>query len=94
MLFFVGNIDLYQMFFAAGSIIVLIGMLYKIIPLRITHHVFYFIIMNAALILGFIKFIGGIKSAVWSRTEREDAVKQDSVTEVTTIEKMEEKKNV
>ncbi len=71
-LFFRSGIDLYRILFATGSIIVLAGMLYKIIPVRITRHVFYFLVMNIALIAGFYRFLRGIKSAAWSRTERID----------------------
>lgn len=88
-LFFTSAIDLYRMVFAAGTIILIIGMLHKVIPLRIARHVYYFVIMNIALIFGFFRFIGGIRSAVWSRTEREEQViegKDD--TAVTEIEKL------
>jgi cellulose synthase/poly-beta-1,6-N-acetylglucosamine synthase-like glycosyltransferase len=71
-LFFRSGIDLYRILFASGSIIVLAGMLYKIIPVRITRHVFYFLVMNIALMAGFYRFLRGIKSAAWSRTERID----------------------
>lgn len=69
-LFFKSDLDLYKMLFAAGSIIVVTGLLHKLIPLRISHHVYYFLAMNVALLLGFKKFCRGIKSAAWSRTER------------------------
>lgn len=71
-LFFRSGIDLYRILFATGSIIVLAGMLHKIIPVRITRHVFYFLVMNIALMAGFYRFLRGIKSAAWSRTERID----------------------
>ncbi|MBN1759151.1 MAG: glycosyltransferase family 2 protein [Chitinispirillaceae bacterium] len=69
-LFFKSGSDLYRMMFATGSFIVLAGMLYKVIPLRITRHVFYFLVMNVALIIGLYRFLRGIRSAAWSRTER------------------------
>jgi biofilm PGA synthesis N-glycosyltransferase PgaC len=69
-LFLKSDIELYRILFATGSIIMLAGILHKVIPLRITRHVFYFLVMNVALMMGFFRFVRGIKSAVWSRTER------------------------
>lgn len=69
-LFFTNNNELYKMIFATGTIITMVGILHKIIPLRISHHVFYFLSMNVALLLGLHRFLIGIKSAAWSRTER------------------------
>lgn len=69
-LFFESDMDLYRIMFATGSITLLAGILHKAIPLRITRHVFYFLVMNGALILGFYRFLRGIQSAAWSRTER------------------------
>ncbi len=65
-----GQEAVYRMLFAAGSIFLVTGLLHKIIALRITRHIYYFLMMNIALILGFLRFICGIKSAAWSRTER------------------------
>lgn len=70
-LFFRSNILLYRMLFASGLVIVVSGLLPKSNSLRISQHVFYFLTMNIALFLGGIRFCAGIKSAVWSRTERE-----------------------
>lgn len=67
---FKSPLALYRMFFATGSIIVGTGLLHKLFRLRISHHVFYFLSMNVALLMGGIRFLSGIKSAVWSRTER------------------------
>jgi len=61
---------IYRMLFATGSIIVGSGLLHKLFRLRLSQHVFYFLSMNVALILGGVRFCSGIKSAVWSRTER------------------------
>lgn len=69
-LFFRSDIAFYRMLFATGSIIFFSGLLHRILPLRITRHVFYFFIMNIALVAGFFRFLGGIKSAAWTRTER------------------------
>jgi cellulose synthase/poly-beta-1,6-N-acetylglucosamine synthase-like glycosyltransferase len=62
---------LYKTLFAAGVLFTGAGLLYKAIPLRFPRKVFYFLAMNTALILGFFRFLGGIRSAVWSRTERQ-----------------------
>jgi len=69
-LFFRSPADIYRMLFATGTVIVTIGLLHKVIHLRISQHVFYFISMNVALLMGLLRFLSGIKSAVWSRTER------------------------
>lgn len=65
-----GHESSYRMLFAAGSIFMVSGLLHKVIPLSITRHIYYFLMMNIALIMGFFRFVGGIKSAAWSRTER------------------------
>jgi cellulose synthase/poly-beta-1,6-N-acetylglucosamine synthase-like glycosyltransferase len=41
-----------------------------LIPARPLRFAFYFISMNVALALGFFRYLSGIKSAAWSRTER------------------------
>ncbi len=69
-LFFKSSIEIYRIIIATGAVIVLSGILYKFIPLRITRHVFYFMVMNLALTAGFFRFLRGIRSAAWSRTER------------------------
>ena len=69
-LFWAGENVIYRMIFATGAIFVVTGILFKLIPLRITRHSYYFLAMNLALALGFIRFVMGIKSAVWSRTDR------------------------
>lgn len=69
-LFVESDFALYRMLFATGAVFTIAGMLHKIIPLRITRNVFYFLVMNTALLLGFLRYIRGIRSAVWSRTER------------------------
>lgn len=61
---------IYKMIFAAGCVFLTAGMCFKLIPLRISKHVYYFLIMNLALLLGFVRFLRGIQSAAWSRTER------------------------
>jgi len=73
MLFFRGDNDLYRILFAVGSFTVVSGLLHKLIPLRLNRHIYYFFVMNVALIFGFFRFLGGIKTAAWSRTERSEA---------------------
>jgi cellulose synthase/poly-beta-1,6-N-acetylglucosamine synthase-like glycosyltransferase len=62
---------LYKILFAAGTLFIVSGLLYRIVPLKFPRTIFYFLAMNAALALGFVRFLGGIRSAVWSRTERQ-----------------------
>jgi cellulose synthase/poly-beta-1,6-N-acetylglucosamine synthase-like glycosyltransferase len=61
---------LYKMLFFTGTIFAISSLFFKLIPLPIMRHIFYFLAMNVALGLGFFKFLGGIRSATWSRTER------------------------
>lgn len=69
-LFFKSECDIYKAFFMSFFIIFLCGLFHKIIQLRFTKHIFYFMLMNLALIIGYLRFVKGIKSAVWSPTER------------------------
>jgi cellulose synthase/poly-beta-1,6-N-acetylglucosamine synthase-like glycosyltransferase len=69
-LFLSGGAVLYSMIFMAGVVMTVAGLLYKCIPLRITRHIFYFIVMNTALLLGCFRYMRGIRTAAWSRTER------------------------
>jgi hypothetical protein len=62
---------LYKTLFIAGALFIGSGLLYKAVPLGFPRKVFYFLAMNAALIAGFFRFLGGIRSAVWSRTEHQ-----------------------
>jgi cellulose synthase/poly-beta-1,6-N-acetylglucosamine synthase-like glycosyltransferase len=61
---------LYKILFIGGTLFITSGLLYKIIPMNFSRSIFYFLAMNSALVLGFFRFLGGIRSAVWSRTER------------------------
>lgn len=65
-----GTAPLYKMVFVTGGIFTVSSLFFKLIPLPIMRHIFYFLAMNVALGLGFFKFLGGIRSATWSRTER------------------------
>jgi cellulose synthase/poly-beta-1,6-N-acetylglucosamine synthase-like glycosyltransferase len=61
----------YKVLSVAGALFIASGLLYKIIPLTFARRAFYFMAMNLALVLGFFRFLGGIRSAVWTRTERQ-----------------------
>jgi cellulose synthase/poly-beta-1,6-N-acetylglucosamine synthase-like glycosyltransferase len=65
-----GGSDMYKFILSCGIIFSVSGLMYHQIPLRINRHIFYFFAMNLALLLGSAKFAGGIRSAVWKRTER------------------------
>lgn len=69
-LFFRNSQDIYRILFATGFITVASGMLHSLIKLPITRHVYYFLAMNIALLMGLFRFLGGIRNAAWSRTER------------------------
>ena len=60
----------YRGLLVLGIISVAGGLLHKIIPFRTAHHFYYFMAMNLALIVGFFRFLFGIRSATWSRTVR------------------------
>ncbi|MDG5815984.1 glycosyltransferase family 2 protein [Chitinispirillales bacterium ANBcel5] len=70
LLFFATDMTLYRVIYSTAAVFMLSGIAYRIFPLRICRHIFYFLTMNCALFLGFIRFISGIQSAAWSRTER------------------------
>lgn len=47
-----------------------VGLSYKIIPLKALRPLYYFIMMNSALIGGLGRFLRGIKHAAWQPTQR------------------------
>jgi cellulose synthase/poly-beta-1,6-N-acetylglucosamine synthase-like glycosyltransferase len=61
---------IYKMMFYTGCIFAISSLFYQRIPLPIMRHIFYFLAMNVALGLGFFKFLRGIRTAAWMRTER------------------------
>jgi cellulose synthase/poly-beta-1,6-N-acetylglucosamine synthase-like glycosyltransferase len=69
-LFYLDTNVLYKIIFSSGSILIIASLFYKLIPLRLSRHIYYFLAMNLALILGLFRYLGGIKTAAWSRTER------------------------
>lgn len=62
---------IYKMMFVTGGIFAVSSLFFKVLPLPIMRHIFYFLAMNVALGFGFVKFLAGIRTAVWSRTERQ-----------------------
>lgn len=56
--------------FAGGLTLVGLALAYRVVPARLLKLLFYFFSMNAALLLGGLRFLTGIRSAVWSRTTR------------------------
>ena len=65
-----GNLPIYKFLLSVGIIFSVSGLLYHRMPLKINRQIFYFFAMNFALLLGSLRFAGGIRSAVWKRTER------------------------
>jgi cellulose synthase/poly-beta-1,6-N-acetylglucosamine synthase-like glycosyltransferase len=61
---------LYHLLFASGVLVGAAAILHKVIPLPLSRTVFYFMAMNLAIVLGFFRFLAGIRSAVWSPTKR------------------------
>jgi cellulose synthase/poly-beta-1,6-N-acetylglucosamine synthase-like glycosyltransferase len=67
----ISDINVYKFLLSCAVIASVSGILYHQIPLRVNRHIFYFFAMNLALLLGSLRFAGGIRSAVWKRTERQ-----------------------
>jgi len=66
-----GGSPFYKFLSSCAVIFSVSGLLYHQAPLKINRHIFYFFAMNLALLLGSVRFAGGIRSATWKRTERE-----------------------
>jgi len=66
-----GDSPVYKFLLSCAVIFSVSGLLYHQAPLKINRHIFYFFAMNLALLLGSVRFAGGIRSATWKRTERE-----------------------
>ncbi|MFP4417419.1 MAG: glycosyltransferase family 2 protein [Fibrobacterota bacterium] len=60
----------YKVLLMTGLIGIATGLSFRFFRLNTFRPVFYFLTMNAALLLGFFRFVGGIKSAAWTRTAR------------------------
>ncbi len=61
---------LYGGLFYAGLCSIVVALSYLVFPLPFVRPLYYFISMNAALFVGFFRYLGGIRTAAWSRTER------------------------
>jgi cellulose synthase/poly-beta-1,6-N-acetylglucosamine synthase-like glycosyltransferase len=61
---------LYAGLFCTGLCGIAVALSYLAFPLPFVRPLYYFISMNAALFAGFFRYLGGIRTAVWSRTER------------------------
>ncbi len=62
---------LYQGLFYAALAIVVVALSYRVAPFPPFRPLYYFLSMNAALLAGFFRYVSGIRSAAWSRTERQ-----------------------
>jgi cellulose synthase/poly-beta-1,6-N-acetylglucosamine synthase-like glycosyltransferase len=60
----------YHGLFFAGCAAIAVAFSYLVFPLPFVRPLYYFISMNAALFVGLFRFLGGIRTAAWSRTER------------------------
>lgn len=61
----------YQIIFGGACAGILISLTYKFPGIKTLRPFYYFLVMNIALFLGLFRYASGIKSAAWSRTERE-----------------------
>ncbi|MBD3239115.1 MAG: glycosyltransferase [Chitinivibrionales bacterium] len=62
---------LYCLLLGLGLAFIVAGLSSRIVPTKTTGYMLYFLAMNAALLLGFLRFARGIRSAAWERTERQ-----------------------
>ncbi len=60
----------YGVLFFCGCAGIAAALSYRVIKLPLLRPLYYFLIMNTALIFGFFRYLGGIKTAAWSHTER------------------------
>jgi cellulose synthase/poly-beta-1,6-N-acetylglucosamine synthase-like glycosyltransferase len=67
---FAGGPGFYAVLFYTAVFLTAVALSYRIIPLPPVRALNYFITMNAALFAGFFRYVSGIRSAAWSRTER------------------------
>ncbi len=61
---------LYKLLLLFGLSGITTAIIFRIVKLKVLRPVFYFLTMNTALLLGFFRYLGGIKSAAWTRTSR------------------------
>ncbi len=60
----------YKILSFAGGVFLLAGASFTLVKLKALRPFFYFLSMNAALFLGFFRYLSGIKSAAWTHTTR------------------------
>jgi cellulose synthase/poly-beta-1,6-N-acetylglucosamine synthase-like glycosyltransferase len=65
---------LYGTLFLAGIIGIAVSCSYIVVPLPFVKPLYYFTSMNTALFLGLFRYLRGIRSAAWSRTERKEPI--------------------
>jgi len=61
---------LYRPLCAMSSVLLFFILISPLIKMRMLYNLFYFLAMHIALFLGFFRYIRGIRSAAWGRTER------------------------
>jgi poly-beta-1,6-N-acetyl-D-glucosamine synthase len=64
------SLNPFRIFFSSAVVVIAAGVSSQVFPLRFTHRIFYFMSMNAPLLMGLFRCLGGIKTAAWERTER------------------------
>lgn len=64
------NLLIFKILLVLALIVLLLFSTYKLFKLKIIRPLYYFFAMNIALFFGFFRYLGGIKSAAWSRTKR------------------------
>jgi cellulose synthase/poly-beta-1,6-N-acetylglucosamine synthase-like glycosyltransferase len=61
---------MYRFLFYSGAALIAVSWAYRVVPLPFVRPLYYFVSMNTALLFGLFRYLGGIKSAAWSHTER------------------------
>lgn len=70
-LYVIAGSELFGSLALCGIVFIFVGLSHLIVPAKATRPVLYFLAMNTALLLGFFRYSCGIRSAAWSRTERD-----------------------
>jgi cellulose synthase/poly-beta-1,6-N-acetylglucosamine synthase-like glycosyltransferase len=66
----------YRLLFFAGCAVIAAACSFLLAPLPFVRPLYYFISMNTALFFGFFRYLRGIRSAAWARTERSESSTQ------------------
>jgi cellulose synthase/poly-beta-1,6-N-acetylglucosamine synthase-like glycosyltransferase len=61
---------LYKILLGLGGCAIIAGVLHPILKLPKSRSWVFFLVMNVAVLLGFFRFLHGIRNAAWTRTER------------------------